>query len=59
LRRQSTCFQRIPAIRPDHYTIENLPRRLARIGADPWEGFFEVRQSLTKGMKEELELGGG
>jgi bifunctional non-homologous end joining protein LigD len=45
----------IPAIRPDHYTIENLPRRLARIGADPWEGFFEVRQSLTRGMKEELE----
>jgi bifunctional non-homologous end joining protein LigD len=48
-----------PAIRPDHYTIENLPRRLARIGSDPWEGFFEVRQSLTRGMKEELGLGGG
>jgi bifunctional non-homologous end joining protein LigD len=45
-----------PAIRPDHYTIGNLPRRLARIEADPWEGFFEVRQSLTKGMKEELNL---
>jgi bifunctional non-homologous end joining protein LigD len=43
-----------PAIRPDHYTIGNLPRRLARIEADPWEGFFEVRQSLTRAMKEEL-----
>lgn len=45
-----------PAIRADHYTIKNLPRRLSRIGADPWEGFFEVRQSLTKAMKTTLKI---
>ncbi len=36
-----------PAIRSDHFTVENLPRRLASLSGDPWEGFTDVRQSLT------------
>jgi bifunctional non-homologous end joining protein LigD len=40
---------------PAHYTVENLPRRLARLDADPWHGFFDLRQSLTRGMKKRLE----
>ncbi|MEZ4601204.1 MAG: DNA ligase D [Syntrophotaleaceae bacterium] len=38
----------------DHFTVENLPRRLARLGGDPWEGFFEISQSLTRKMKDRL-----
>lgn len=29
-----------PALRSDHYTVETLPRRLAALRADPWEGFL-------------------
>lgn len=36
-----------PAIRSDHFTVENLPRRLASLSGDPWEGIADVRQSLT------------
>jgi bifunctional non-homologous end joining protein LigD len=37
---------------PDHYTIVNLPARLRARKKDPWEGFFDVRQSLTRAMRE-------
>lgn len=45
-----------PSLKPDGYSIENLPQRLSSLKGDPWEGFWDVRQSITKGMKRELEL---
>lgn len=30
----------------DHYTVKNLPRRLAALESDPWKGFFQLRQSI-------------
>jgi bifunctional non-homologous end joining protein LigD len=33
-------------LRSDHYTVETLPRRLAALREDPWEGFFEVAVPL-------------
>jgi bifunctional non-homologous end joining protein LigD len=35
-------------MRPDHWTVENVPQRLASLKRDPWKGFFEVKQSLPK-----------
>ena len=35
-----------PSIRANHFTIENLPNRLAYLDRDPWEGFFSLRQKL-------------
>ncbi|HET8578397.1 MAG TPA: hypothetical protein VFO18_14985 [Methylomirabilota bacterium] len=35
-----------PDLRPDHYTVENLPRRLASLKKDPWEGYLTSRQTL-------------
>lgn len=35
-------------LRPDQFHIGNVRQRLASLTGDPWEGFFEVRQSLTK-----------
>jgi len=32
----------------DRYTLDNLPRRLASLRRDPWEGFDQARQALTK-----------
>ncbi len=36
-----------PALRSGHYTVETLPRRLAALKADPWEGFFEAAVPLN------------
>ncbi|HEX2252666.1 MAG TPA: DNA ligase D [Thermoanaerobaculia bacterium] len=41
---------------PNQYTVENLPARLAKRRRDPWEGYFDVRQSITKPMRRELGL---
>jgi bifunctional non-homologous end joining protein LigD len=35
-----------PSIPADRFTVSNLGRRLAHLGADPWQGFFETRQGL-------------
>jgi bifunctional non-homologous end joining protein LigD len=43
-------------IRSDHYTIKNLPRRLATIGADPWEGYSRLSQTITRAMRKAVGL---
>jgi bifunctional non-homologous end joining protein LigD len=35
------------AVRSDHYRLGNIDRRLANLPRDPWEGFFEMRQSAV------------
>ena len=35
-----------PGIRSNHFTVENLPKRLAVLDSDPWDGFFALRQRL-------------
>jgi bifunctional non-homologous end joining protein LigD len=44
-------------IRPDSYTVESLGSRLRRQKDDPWEGFFETRdtQRLDPGIRKALE----
>jgi bifunctional non-homologous end joining protein LigD len=32
--------------RPDHFTIASVPRRLARLRADPWAGYAALTQTL-------------
>jgi bifunctional non-homologous end joining protein LigD len=36
----------VPSIRPDHFTVENLPTRLGHLGTDPWAELTSVRQGL-------------
>ena len=38
----------------DHFTIKNLPTRLAKLKADPWGEISEVKQSITAGMLKQL-----
>jgi bifunctional non-homologous end joining protein LigD len=38
----------LPRITSDHFTIANLPKRLAGLTADPWAGYWRARQSLPK-----------
>jgi bifunctional non-homologous end joining protein LigD len=42
-------------ITPDMYNIENLPKRLDKLSADPWDGFFSARQSITRKMMAAFE----
>jgi bifunctional non-homologous end joining protein LigD len=38
----------------DHFTIANLPQRLARLKTDPWAEIGDVRQSVTTSMLKSL-----
>lgn len=38
----------------DLYSLANTPHRLAALRADPWQGFFELRQRLTAKMQRQL-----
>ncbi|MGH2402888.1 MAG: DNA ligase D, partial [bacterium] len=35
-------------LRSNTYTVSNLARRLARLKKDPWDGYFKLRQRITK-----------
>jgi bifunctional non-homologous end joining protein LigD len=35
-----------PRLRSDHYTVSNLPRRLASLRIDPWTDYDRTRQAL-------------
>jgi bifunctional non-homologous end joining protein LigD len=35
-----------PRLKSDHYTVANLPRRLAGLRKDPWARYWTVRQEL-------------
>jgi len=41
-------------VRHEYFNIQNVPERLKTI-KDPWEGFFEMRQTLTKAMMKRME----
>lgn len=38
-------------VRPDGYDVATLPRRLASLKSDPWEGFDRIRQAVTAKMR--------
>lgn len=37
-----------PEIAPNHFTVDNLPTRLAHLKRDPWEGIRTLKQALPK-----------
>jgi bifunctional non-homologous end joining protein LigD len=42
-------------IKPDTYSIRNLPKRLNKLTDDPWNDFFSPRQSITHKMLAAFE----
>jgi bifunctional non-homologous end joining protein LigD len=36
-----------PKLQPAQFTVQTVPKRMASLGSDPWEGFPAVRQKLT------------
>jgi len=40
----------------DQFTLATVPARLERLGADPWKGFLQVRQSITASMRRSVGM---
>jgi bifunctional non-homologous end joining protein LigD len=45
-----------PRLRPDHYTVRNVLRRLHGMRGDPWDGFFTLRQGVPKAVLRQLGI---
>jgi bifunctional non-homologous end joining protein LigD len=43
-------------VRSDSFNIRNMPARIKNLKRDPWEGFFGIRQSITKTAKKKLGM---
>ena len=43
-----------PQVRSDHFTVQTLPQRLARLRRDPWEGYWKTKQRLDDATLEAL-----
>jgi bifunctional non-homologous end joining protein LigD len=47
-------WEELPRVKSgDQFTLANVP---ARLGEDPWKGFFQVRQSITAAMRRSVGL---
>lgn len=40
---------------PEHYNVTTVPRRLADLDDDPWQGYSQARQSITASMLRAVE----
>jgi bifunctional non-homologous end joining protein LigD len=43
-----------PRLRPDRLTVVTVPRRLARVRADPWAGYWQLDQRLSAAARKAL-----
>ncbi len=43
------------SLTPAHFNTQTVPERLGKMKDDPWPGFFELRQSLSKEMRRQLK----
>ncbi|HEY0338932.1 MAG TPA: DNA ligase D, partial [Burkholderiales bacterium] len=41
-------------VRRDYFNVKNVPQRLKTLKKDPWSGFFDVRQAVTKAMMKKV-----
>lgn len=44
------------AIRPEGFTVETVPNRLARLGADPWKEMLNLRQSISTAVRRRIGI---
>lgn len=40
----------------DTFTVTDLPERLSSLRGDPWRGFFDIRQSITKATLARMHI---
>jgi bifunctional non-homologous end joining protein LigD len=46
-----------PALTPSHFTVESMPRRLARMIDDPWAPMLTLKQSIGKAALKSMKVG--
>ncbi|MGZ5177819.1 MAG: DNA polymerase domain-containing protein, partial [Burkholderiales bacterium] len=44
-------------IRREYFNAKNIPQRLKTLKKDPWAGFFDLDQAVTKAMMKKVGLG--
>jgi bifunctional non-homologous end joining protein LigD len=44
-------------LRSDHFNIRNVPERLAKLAADPWDDYEAARRPITAAMQKRLGVG--
>jgi bifunctional non-homologous end joining protein LigD len=47
-----------PRLDPDTFTPDAVAKRVAKLKADPWDGFWTSKQSITKAMRAAVGLKG-
>ncbi|HUO86150.1 MAG TPA: hypothetical protein VM617_02065, partial [Thermoanaerobaculia bacterium] len=47
-------WQELETVAPGDFAVTTVPRRLATLGRDPWQGFDEVRQAVTLPMRRRV-----
>jgi len=50
-------WEELPKTRPDQYTVETLPRRLASLTKDPWAGYEKAAKPLSAALNRVGSLG--
>ena len=45
-----------PSLDPEHFTPATVQRRLAKLKKDPWEGFRDTKQAITKSAREAVGM---
>lgn len=49
-------WKELPKLKgPAEFTVKTVPLRLVKLKQDPWEGFFETKQTLTTAMLDAAE----
>jgi bifunctional non-homologous end joining protein LigD len=44
------------SIRPEGFTVDTIPERLARLGSDPWADIGNVRQTLNTTLRRRVGI---
>jgi bifunctional non-homologous end joining protein LigD len=44
-----------PRLDPSRFTVETIPRRLARLKRDPWQDYWKLRQRIGRAAFKALE----
>jgi bifunctional non-homologous end joining protein LigD len=50
-------WEELPRTRPDQYTVQTLPRRLASLSKDPWAGYEKAAKPLSAALRRAGSLG--
>jgi bifunctional non-homologous end joining protein LigD len=43
------------SLRPAQFNVQTVPERLGTMKQDPWKGFFDIRQAITKALQAQIE----